>query len=67
MAEQQLAAEQHRTLAAEGLLTKEEGTSRYRLGLRLVELARTADRDLEVRKVAHPLVERLRDELAAAR
>jgi IclR family acetate operon transcriptional repressor len=51
------------TLAAEGLLAKEEATNRYRLGLRLVELARSADRDLEVRRVARPLIERLRDRL----
>ena len=51
------------TLAAEGLVTKEDSTSRYRLGLRLVELARTADHDLEVRQVARPLLEKLRDRL----
>ena len=51
------------TLAAEGLVTKEDSTSRYRLGLRLVELARAADQDLEVRQVARPLIEKLRDEL----
>jgi IclR family acetate operon transcriptional repressor len=51
------------TLAAEGLLAREEAGNRYRLGLGLVELARCADRDLEVRRVAHPLIEKLRDEL----
>ncbi len=50
------------TLAAEGLVTKEDATSRYRLGLRLVELARAANHDLEVRQVARPLIEKLRDE-----
>jgi IclR family KDG regulon transcriptional repressor len=51
------------TLASEGLLVKEDSTNRYRLGLRLVELARAADHDLEVHQVAHPLIEKLRDEL----
>jgi DNA-binding IclR family transcriptional regulator len=51
------------TLASEGLLVKEDSTNRYRLGLRLVELARAADDDLEVHQVAHPLIEKLRDEL----
>jgi DNA-binding IclR family transcriptional regulator len=50
------------TLAAEGLVKKEDSSSRYRLGLRLVELARAANQDLEVRQVARPLIERLRDE-----
>ena len=48
------------TLAAEGLVKKDDG--RYRLGLRLVELARAANHDLEVRQVARPLIEKLRDE-----
>jgi len=51
------------TLASEGLLAREDSGNRYRLGLRLVELARGAKRDLEVRQVAHPLMEKLRDEL----
>jgi IclR family KDG regulon transcriptional repressor len=50
------------TLVSEGLVVKEDSTSRYRLGLRLVELARAANHDLEVRQVAHPLIEKLRDE-----
>jgi DNA-binding IclR family transcriptional regulator len=50
------------TLAAEGLVKKEESSSRYRLGLRLMELARAANHDLEVRQVARPLIEKLRDE-----
>lgn len=51
------------TLASEGLLAREDSGNRYRLGLRLVELARGAERGLEVRQVAHPLIEKLRDEL----
>jgi DNA-binding IclR family transcriptional regulator len=51
------------TLVSEGLLAKEDPTSRYRLGLRLVELARAANQHLEVRQVARPLIEKLRDEL----
>jgi DNA-binding IclR family transcriptional regulator len=50
------------TLAAEGLVKKEDSSSRYRLGLRLIELARAAGHDLEVRQVARPLIENLRDE-----
>jgi DNA-binding IclR family transcriptional regulator len=50
------------TLAAEGLVKKEDSTNRYRLGLRLVELARAANHELEVRQVARPLIEKLRDE-----
>jgi IclR family KDG regulon transcriptional repressor len=50
------------TLAAEGLVKKEDHSSRYRLGLRLVELARAANHDLEVRQVARPLMEKLRDQ-----
>ena len=50
------------TLAAEGLVKKEDSSRRYRLGLRLVELARAANHDLEVRQVARPLIEKLRDE-----
>ncbi len=50
------------TLAAEGLVIKEDSTSRYRPGLRLLELARAVDHDLEVRQVARPLIEKLRDE-----
>jgi DNA-binding IclR family transcriptional regulator len=50
------------TLAAEGLVKKEDSSRRYRLGLRLVELARAANQDLEVRQVARPLLEKLRDE-----
>jgi IclR family KDG regulon transcriptional repressor len=51
------------TLAAEGMVRKEASSNRYRLGLRLVELARAASRDLDVRQVAHPLIQKLRDEL----
>ncbi len=51
------------TLAAEGVVRKEASSNRYRLGLRLVELARAASRDLDVRQVAHPLIEKLRDDL----
>lgn len=51
------------TLAAEGVVRKEASSNRYRLGLRLVELARAASHDLDVRRVAHPLIEKLRDEL----
>jgi DNA-binding IclR family transcriptional regulator len=50
------------TLVSEGLVVKEDSTNRYRLGLRLVELARAANQDLEVRQVARPLIEKLRDE-----
>ena len=50
------------TLAAEGLVKREDSSGRYRLGLRLVELARAANHDLEVRQVARPLMEKLRDE-----
>ena len=50
------------TLAAEGLVKKEDSSGRYRLGLRLVELARAANQDLEVRQVARPLIEELRDQ-----
>ncbi len=50
------------TLAAEGLVIKEDSTSRYRPGLRLLELARAVDHELEVRQVARPLIEKLRDE-----
>jgi DNA-binding IclR family transcriptional regulator len=51
------------TLAAEGVVRKEASSNRYRLGLRLVELARAASHDLDVRRVAHPLIEKLRDDL----
>jgi IclR family KDG regulon transcriptional repressor len=51
------------TLAAEGVVRKEASSNRYRLGLRLVELARAARHDLDVHQVAHPLIEKLRDEL----
>jgi DNA-binding IclR family transcriptional regulator len=51
------------TLASEGLLAKEDSSSRYRLGLRLMELARAANQHLEVRQVARPLIEKLRDQL----
>jgi len=50
------------TLAAAGLLKKEDSSGRYHLGLRLVELARAANNDLEVRQVARPLIEKLRGE-----
>jgi len=50
------------TLAAEGLVKKEDSSNRYRLGLRLVELARAANHELEVHQVARPLIEKLRDE-----
>ena len=51
------------TLAAEGLVKKEESSRRYRLGFRLIELARAAGNDLDLRQVARPLIEKLRDEL----
>jgi len=51
------------TLAAEGVISREASSGRYHLGLRLVELARAASEDLEVRRAAHPLIEKLRDEL----
>jgi DNA-binding IclR family transcriptional regulator len=51
------------TLVAEGLVIKDASSNRYRLGLRLVELARAASNDLEVRQVAHPFIEKLRDDL----
>jgi len=51
------------TLAAEGMVRKEPSSNRYRLGLRLVELARAASHDQDVRQVAHSLIEKLRDEL----
>lgn len=51
------------TLTAEGVVRKEASSNRYRLGLRLVELARAASHDLDVHQVAHPLIEKLRDEL----
>jgi DNA-binding IclR family transcriptional regulator len=51
------------TLAAEGLVKKEASSNRYRLGLRLVELARAASHDLDVCQVARPFIEKLRDKL----
>lgn len=51
------------TLAAEGLVQKEDSSRRYHLGFKLLELARAAGDELEVRQAAHPLIEKLRDEL----
>jgi DNA-binding IclR family transcriptional regulator len=45
------------TLVAEGLVEKDDG--RYRLGLGLVELAYAARQELEVGRVARPLIEKL--------
>ncbi len=49
------------TLAAEGLVEKNEG--RYRLGPRLAELARAVGPDRELRRAARPVIEQLRAEL----
>ena len=49
------------TLVAEGLVEKNDG--RYRLGLRLIELAHAARQDMELGRIARPLIEKLRDEL----
>jgi DNA-binding IclR family transcriptional regulator len=49
------------TLTEERLVEKHDG--RYFLGLRLVELAHAARQDLEVGRVARPLIEKLRNEL----
>jgi DNA-binding IclR family transcriptional regulator len=51
------------TLAAEGMLTKEEGTNRYRLGLKVLELASFARQSLEVSRVAEPLLKKLNQTL----
>jgi len=49
------------TLAADGLIEKDGGS--YRLGARLVELARPARQDRELTRAARPAIEKLRDEL----
>jgi DNA-binding IclR family transcriptional regulator len=47
------------TLAAEGVVAKEQGTNRYRLGMKLIELASLARESLGVVDVAEPLLKRL--------
>jgi DNA-binding IclR family transcriptional regulator len=47
------------TLAAEGLVEKDGSNGRYRLGLRLLELAHAVGHNLELSRVARPLLEKL--------
>ncbi len=47
------------TLAAEGLVEKDGSNGRYRLGLRLLDLAHAVRHNLEVGRVARPLLEKL--------
>ena len=51
-----------RDLAKHGLLEREEGRGKFRLGLRLVEFARTVLDQTELRTVSRPHLEQLRDE-----
>jgi DNA-binding IclR family transcriptional regulator len=47
------------TLTAEGLVEKDDGSGRYRLGLRLLDLAYAVRHNLEVSRVARPQLEQL--------
>jgi IclR family transcriptional regulator, KDG regulon repressor len=47
------------TLAAEGIVAKEERTNRYRLGAKLLELSSLVGQGLEVSAVAEPLLKAL--------
>ena len=47
------------TLAAAGLVERVEETGRYRLGVRLLALGTRVQAGLDVRRLAHPLLERL--------
>jgi len=51
------------TLAAEGVVAKEERTNRYSLGVKLLELSSLARQGLEVSGVAEPLLRRLSETL----
>jgi DNA-binding IclR family transcriptional regulator len=51
------------TLASEGLVEKDNGSRRYRLGSGLLALAHAARNSMEVTRVARPLLERLAAEL----
>ncbi len=51
------------TLAAEGIVAKEERTNRYRLGIKLIELASLAQEGLGVVEVAEPVLRELNSAL----
>ncbi|MDI9454357.1 MAG: IclR family transcriptional regulator [Spirochaetota bacterium] len=51
------------TLTTQGILEKNHGTSRYHLGIKLIELGYIAQGDVAVRQVAYPHLRRLNEEL----
>ena len=51
------------TLVAEGLIDKDISTGRYRLGLRILELAYSAKRGSELTRVAQPFLKNLNGQL----
>jgi DNA-binding transcriptional ArsR family regulator len=52
------------SLMAHGLVERGEGSGRFRLGVRLLQLAARVGRQLDVRREAPPIMEWLRDKLS---
>ncbi len=51
------------TLTAVGILEKEEKTGEYSLGIKLIELGNHAQQNLEIRRIATPIMRELNEEL----